>query len=119
MLYDILIFNNSTKKDYLFQGQEDTSGTKLYHRFENLDLSALPSGEYSSYVIRNDYSTGVTWDIQDVPLNSVLTYDGKHYVLRDLLPEITLLKLGTEATTDNNSYRAQNEEYAYRKRKEY
>lgn len=117
MKYDILIFNNSTKKDYLFQAQEDSSSNPLYHTFENLDLSALPSGEYTVYTIRNDYETAVTWEIQDVPLNSVLTYDGKHFKLVDLQPEITLLKLGVEATTDKSEYRAQNEEYTYRKRK--
>lgn len=119
MFYDILIFNNSTKKDYLFQGQEDISNNPLCHTFENLDLSDLPSGEYTVYVIRNDYGTAVTWSVCDVPLNSVLTYEGKQYKLDDLKPEITLSKLGTEATTDKSAYRAQNEEYAYRKRKEY
>lgn len=117
MLYDILIFNNSTKKDYLFQGQEDTSNSPLCHTFKDLDLSELPSGEYTVYVIRNDYSTGVSWDVKDVPLNSVLTYEDKQFKLADLLPEISLLKLGVEATIDKSSYRAQNEEYAYRKRK--
>ena len=117
MLYDILIFNNSTKKDYLFQGQEDTSNNPLCHTFENLDLSELPSGEYTVYVIRNDYSTGVTWEIKDVPLNSILRYEDKDFKLADLMPEISLLKLGVEATIDKSAYRAQNEEYAYRKRK--
>lgn len=117
MLYDILIFNNSTKKDYLFQGQEDISNNPLCHTFENLDLSALPSGEYTVYTIRNDYGTGVTWEVRDVPLNSVLTYDEKQFKLSDLLPEISLLKLGTEATTDKSVYKAKNEEYTYRKRK--
>lgn len=118
MLYDILIFNNSTKKDYLFQGQEDTSNSPLCHTFEDIDLSELPSGEYTVYVIRNDYSTGVTWQVSDVPLNSVLNYEGKEYFLKDLLPEICLLKIGTEATTDKSVYKAKNEEYTYRKRKD-
>ena len=117
MLYDILIFNNSTKKDYLFQGQEDTSNNPLCHTFENLDLSGLPSGEYTCYTIRNDYGTAVTWDIKDVPLNSVLTYEGKEFKLAALLPEISLLKLGVEETIDKSVYKAKNEEYAYRKRK--
>ena len=116
MLYDILIFNNSTKKPYLYQGQVDNSGNKLYHDF-NLDLSALPSGEYSVYTIRNDYSTAVTWEIVDVPLNSILTYEGAHFKLADLKPEITLLKLGTENTEDKSQYKAQDTEYQYRKRK--
>ena len=119
MIYDILIFNNSTKKDYLFQAETDYSDNKMYHSFKDLDLSDLPSGEYTTYVIRNDYGTAVTWSVCDVPLNSVLTYEGKQYKLDDLKPEITLLKLGTEAPTDKSAYRAQNEEYAYRKRKEY
>ena len=117
MKYDILIFNNSTKKDYLYQGQEDTSTSPLYHTFENLDLSGLPSGEYTVYTVRNEYGTAVTWNVQDVPLNSILTYEEKGYKLSVLKPEITLLKLGVEATSDNNEYRAKNDEYAYRKRK--
>ena len=117
MKYDILIFNNSAKKDYLYQGQEDTSTSPIYHTFENLDLSGLPSGEYTVYTVRNEYGTAVTWNVQDVPLNSILTYEEKGYKLSVLKPEITLLKLGVEATSDNNEYRAKNDEYTYRKRK--
>lgn len=116
MLYDILVFNNSTKKDYLFQGQVDTSNNKLYHTFENLDLSGLPSGEYTVYTVRNEYGSAVTWQVSDVPLNSILTYEGKQYKLSVLNPEINLLKLGTEATEDKSTYKAQNTEYVYRKR---
>lgn len=116
MLYDILIFNNSTKKDYLFQSQLDISNNGLYHTFENLDLSALPSGEYTVYTIRNDYGKAVEWQVSDVPLNSILTYDGKQFVLKDLLPEIGLLKIGTENTKDSSSYRKKDVEYYYRKK---
>lgn len=117
MKYDILIFNNSTKKDYLFQDQEDYSVSPLHHTFKDLDLSGLPSGEYTVYTIRNDYGSAVTWDIQDVPLNSVLTYEEIGYKLIDLKPEITLLKVGVEATIEQSEYRAKNDEYAYYKRK--
>ena len=117
MKYDILFFNNSTKKDYLFQEQVDTSSTPLYHTFNHLDLSELPSGEYTVYTVRNEYGREVTWSVQDVPLNSVLTYEGKDYLLSDLKPEITLIKIGMEETLDDNNYRAKNEEYTYRKRK--
>lgn len=116
MKYDILIFNNSTKKDYLFQDQQDSSATNLYHIFENLDLSGLPSGEYSYFTIRNDYGEDVKWQVSDVPLNSVLTYDGKEYFLKDLLPEIGLLKIGTENTKDSSSYRKKDVEYYYKKK---
>lgn len=117
MKYDILIFNNSTKKDYLFQNQEDSSNNGLYHVFSNLNLSGLPSGEYTTYVVRNDYGTAVTWTVSDVPLNSILTYEEKGYKLSVLNPEINLLKIGTEATEDKSSYKPQDVEYAYRKRK--
>lgn len=119
MIYDILIFNNSTKKDYLFQAETDYSDNNLYHSFRDLDLSELPSGEYTVYTIRNDYGTAVTWSVCDVPLNSILTYEGKQYKLYDLKPEITLMKVGTEATEDKSQYRSKDTEYAYRKRKEY
>lgn len=119
MIYDILIFNNSTKKDYLFQAETDYSDNKMYHSFRDLDLSELPSGEYTVYTIRNDYGTAVTWSVCDVPLNSILTYEGKQYKLYDLKPEITLMKVGTEATEDKSQYRSKDTEYTYRKRKEY
>lgn len=117
MKYDVLFFNNSTKKDYLFQEQVDTSSTPIYHTFNHVDLSGLPSGEYTVYTVRNVYGKAVTWTIQDVPLNSTLTYNGNDYILRDLKPEITLIKIGMEDTLDNSEYRAKNEEYTYRKRK--
>lgn len=116
MKYDILIFNNSTKKDYLYQGQEDASTSPLYHTFENLDLSGLPSGEYTVYTVRNEYGTEVKWEISDVPLNSILEYDSKQYLLRDLKPEINLMKIGTEATEDKSEYKKTDVFYQYRKR---
>ena len=116
MIYDILFFNNSTKKDYLFQEQEDTSNTNLYHTFENLDLSGLSSGEYTVYTVRNEYGTAVTWTVSDVPLNSILTLDEKGYKLVDLKPEINLLKIGVEATEDKSQYKPKNVEYYYRKK---
>ena len=118
MLYDILIFNNSTKKDYLFQGQEDTSNNPLCHTFENLDLSGLPSGEYTCYTIRNDYGKAVEWEISDIPLKSILKYEGKQYILKDLLPEIVLLKIGTENTKDDSTYKKTDVRYTYRKRRD-
>ena len=116
MKYDILIFNNSTKKDYLFQNQEDSSNNGLYHTFENLDLSELPSGEYNYFTIRNDYGEAVEWQVSDVPLNSILKYDGKEFLLKDLLPEIGLLKIGTENTKDSSSYKKKDVEYYYKKK---
>ena len=117
MTDDLLIFNNSEKTHVLFQGQVDSSNNKLYHTFENLDLSGLSSGEYTVYCVRNEFTTAVTWDVQDVPLNSILTYEEIGYKLSDLKPEISLMKIGTEATSDDSEYRAKNDEYAYRKRK--
>ena len=116
MKYDILLFNNSTKKDYLFQDQVDASNNGLYHTFLNLDLSGLPSGEYSVFTVRNEYGSAVTWTIGDVPLNSVLTYEGKQYKLSDLNPEINILKMGTDAIEDKSVYKPSNQEFYYRKR---
>ena len=116
MKYDILLFNNSTKKDYLFQEQEDSSNNGLYHKFENLDLSGLPSGEYTDYIIRNDYGESVRWHFTDVPLNDILTYEGKEYKLKDLLPEVGLMKIGTENTADTSTYKKKDVEFIYRKR---
>lgn len=116
MLYDILIFNNSTKKDYLFQSQLDISNNGLYHIFEDLDLSALPGGEYTVFTIRNDYGEDVKWQVSDVPLNSILTYDGNSYKLSVLNPEISLMKIGTENTKDNSSYKKKDVEYYYRRK---
>lgn len=115
MTYDILVYNNSTKAYNLWQGMEDKSNNKLYHTFD-LDLSSLSSGEYTAYIIRNDYGSEVVWTVSDVPLNSILEYEEKQYKLIDLKPEINLLKLGTEATTDKSTYKKKNVEYAYRKR---
>ena len=116
MLYDLYLYGNSRKDGTLFQELKDTSNNGLYHTFENLDLSEFPSGEYTYYTIRNDYGKDVEWQVSDVPLNSILTYDGKQYVLKDLLPEIGLLKIGTENTKDSSSYRKKDVEYYYRKK---
>ena len=118
MIYDIYLYNNSEKEGKLFQGIEDTSSNPLYHSFKDLDLSELASGEYTCYTIRNDYGEAVKWQVSDVPLNSVLTYEGKEYFLKDLLPEVNLLKIGTENTKDNSTYRKTDVGYTYRKRRD-
>ena len=114
-MYDLILFNNATKKAYLYTGLTD-SGEKLYYRFDNFHPGDIPTGEYTYALIFNEL-TGVTYTFKNSLLDTLLTVDGTSYRLGDLSPEIGLLKyLPTGAEEEPATYRDTNKEFYYRRK---
>lgn len=113
-MYDLILFNNATKKAYLYSGLED-SGEKPYYRFEDFDIGDVPGGEYNYALIWNEL-TGVTYTFKNAILDTIVSYDGQEYQLRDLNPELGLLRYVTEETGEQPTYRDTEKEYYYRKK---
>lgn len=111
--YDLVLFNNATKKAYVFTGLTDV-GTELYYDLNNFDPGDIPCGEYG-YALVFNILTGVEYTLKNSLLDTELTYNGTVYRLADLMPELGLLKyLGD--TEENTQYRDTEKEFYYRKK---
>lgn len=114
MGYDIILQNSATKREYLVSGLTD-SGNRLAYVFEDF---AMPEdaqfGEYYGALIWNG-RRDVTYEFKDVVLETILHTNEGDVRLRDLRPEVFLMRYGTvEAEA---VYRDNNTEYYYYGRK--
>lgn len=113
-MYDLILFNNATKKAYLYQGLEDT-GEKIYYEFDNFNIGEIPYGEYEYALIYNEL-TGVTYEFKNGLFETLIHYEGATYRLPDLNPELGLLKYAGEEKRED-TYRDTDREFFYRRRK--
>lgn len=112
-MYDLFLFNNATKKTYIYTGLEDT-GEKLYYEFDNFDPGDIPYGEYSYALIYNELA-GVEYTPRNALLETEVAWQGNVYRLRDLNPETGLLKYLNE-DTEEPAYRDTDKEFYYRRK---
>ena len=112
-MYDLILFNISTKKAYLYPKLEDT-GEKLYYEFDSFDIGDVPYGEYEYALIFNELS-GVTYEFKNGLLDTLEHYGDTIYHLGDLSPELGLLKYLGEEKSDV-SYRDTDKEFYYRRK---
>lgn len=114
-MYDLILFNNATKKSYAYTGLTDT-GEKLYYRFDNFDPGDIPSGEYSYALIFNELGI-LEYEFKNALLDTIIRFDGATYRLRDLAPELGLLKYLPEGDEQEApTYRDTEKEFYYRKK---
>ena len=114
-MYDLILFNNATKKAYLYSGLTDT-GEKLYYRFENFIIGDIPYGEYEYALIYNELK-GVEYTFKNTLLETLLEAYGITYRLADLSPELGLLKYLPEDNEEEAPvYRDTEKEYFYRRK---
>ena len=113
MVYDLILQNNATKREYLFKGLVD-KGNRLAHRFLDFDMPLdAPYGEYTGYLVY-DGRSDVEYDFKDVVLESVVSTAVGSVRLRDLKPEVFLLKyVGGETEQE---YRERDTRYYYYER---
>lgn len=119
-MYDLILYNNTTKDSVLYSGLTDKSENNLYYDFSGLDLD-LPLGEYTYFVLFNERED-VQYMFKDVPLNSILHTEDGDVLLRDLEPETGLLRITgcgceTNPLTKDTFYVDKNVSYQYYKRK--
>lgn len=112
-MYSIIFQNNASKQEYVVNGLRDT-GTPLAYVFENFQMpEGAQPGEYSGYLFFNG-RTDVEYELRDVVLDSILHTTVGDVLLRDLKPEIFLMRYG-EVTPDA-VYKTKDVEYYYRKK---
>lgn len=115
-LYDIIIQNAASKEVFVLSGLTPTVENGLYAQFEDVELpERATNGEYSYVFIQNRLS-GVTYtpktDLQD----TIVTYSGQSYTLRDLRPMTGLLRVGTVESKNEYQPKAKNKNYYYEKK---
>lgn len=114
-MYDLILFNNATKKAYVYPSLKDT-GEKLFYRFEDFNPGDIPYGEYQYALIFNELGI-LDYDFKNVLLDTLITFDGQTYQLRDLSPELGLLKYLPEGEDeDAPTYRDTQQEFYYRRK---
>lgn len=117
-MFDLIIQNNSTKKEYLYSGLNNQSNNSLYYDFSGLDLGDIPSGEYTYCLIYNERDD-VEYEFKDILLDTLVKTGDGNVLLRDLEPEIGLLRIAMSNQSIEASkpvYRENNTEFYYRKR---
>jgi hypothetical protein len=115
-MYDLILFNNATKKAYAYTSLDDT-GEDRYYRFENFEIGDIPYGEYSYALFFNELGV-LEYTFKNSLWGTTVTYDGQTYQLKDLSPEIGLLKYLPEGEDEEpqETYRDKDVEYYYRKK---
>lgn len=107
--------NNASKKEYVVNGLDD-KGNDLSYVFDNFSMPAgAQEGEYTCALFYNERED-VTYEIKDVLLNTKVHTDEGDCTLRDLLPEIFLMKYGN-GNKEVYVYRDTDVEYVYYQRK--
>lgn len=116
MGFDLILQNSATKKEYLVSGLVD-SGNYMAFIFEDFEMpDGAQPGEYYCAIIWNGRSD-VSYEFRDVLLDTVLHTEEGDVQLRDLRPEVFLMKYGTaqsEAEAETPVYvEDKNTEYYY------
>lgn len=116
-MFDLILQNNGTKQVKAIGGLSNASDNNLYYLFDNFEMPEdLQYGEYSYFLIRNDRDD-VEYEFRDVVLDSILHTDDGDVILRDLRPEIGLLKyIDESSTTATPTFRDTERDYYYRKK---
>lgn len=92
-MFDIILQNSASKKEYLVSGLKDTGNWQAYV-FEGFKMpDSAPFGEYYGALIWNGRDD-VEYDFRDVLLDTVLHTGEGDVLLRDLRPEIFVLRYG-------------------------
>lgn len=101
--YDVVLQNNASKEFFLLSGLEDVSLNHLYAEFDEVDIDA-PEGEYTYAMI--GAVEDAEWELKTPLLSSILHYNDKDVVLKDLHPAIGLLRIGhiTQENTYDTAY---------------
>lgn len=110
-MYDIILQNNASKQEWAVTGLTD-SGNAMAYVFENFSMPAdAPDGEYTGALIFNGRED-VQYEFNDVLLDTLVKTEEGDVRLRDLRPEIFLLRYGVPQ--EANVYRKENKNYYYK-----
>ena len=111
--YDLILFNNATKVSYFYTGKPDV-GNGMYYELADFEPNDLPYGEYSYALIFNALAD-VSYTAKNSLLDTEVTYNGTTYLLKDLNPELGLLKY-VDDSVDDTQYRDTDKTFYYKKK---
>lgn len=112
-IFDLILQNSASKKEWIVSGLTNTSETYRYYMFEDMEMPEdMPNGEYYYVLVRNA-RTDVEYTLKDDILDSVITTEEGEIKLRDIQPEVGILRYGDVST--KNTYRNKNTDFLYRK----
>ena len=110
MGYTLLLQNNGSKQEYIITGLTDT-GNFLAYVFDGFEMpDGAGQGEYTG-ILFYDGREDTEYQLSDVLLNTICRTGEGNVCVRDLRPEIFLLKYSTPE--DRNEYRQNNNDYVY------
>ena len=91
-MYDLILFNNSTRETTLKSGVENISTSHLYLQFDNVELD-LPDGEYTVVCFVNNRDD-VTYDFTIPILDSIAHTEEGDVQLKYLDPIVDIMRIG-------------------------
>lgn len=114
MGYTLILQHNATRREFIVTGLTDKSETNLAYVFENFDMPEdAQEGEYTG-VLFYDGRSDTRYELNDSLLDTLCRTGEGDVKVRDLRPEIFLLKYGVEPA--QGTYRKSDVDYVYYKK---
>lgn len=110
MGFTLLLQHSASKREWLIEGLSD-KGNHMAYVFEDFLMpEEAPDGEYYCALVWNGRED-VEWEIKDVPLDSIAHTSAGDVKLRDLRPEVFLMRYGIVESTAQ--FRDTDKQYYY------
>ena len=110
MGFSIFLQHNASKREWLIEGLSD-KGNPMAYVFKDFEFPEdLPNGEFTGALVWNGRDD-VEWEIKDVLLDTVAHTTVGDVKLRDLRPEIFLMRYGL--VSEKAQYRDTDKKYYY------
>lgn len=114
MGYTLILQHNATRREFLITGLTDAQETNLAYVFKNFDMpEEAQEGEYTG-VLFWDGRKDTEYELNDCLLDTLCRTGEGDVKVRDLRPEIFLLKYGAEP--EPQVYRKSDVDYVYYKK---
>ena len=110
MGFDLLIQHSASKREWVVSGLTDKGNTMAYVFKDFVMPEDAPEGEYYCVLVWNGRED-VEWDVKDVLLDSVARTSEGNVMLRNLRPEIFLMRYGVVESPAQ--YRDTDKQYYY------
>lgn len=114
MGYTLILQHNATRREWLITGLTDACETHLAYVFKDFDMpEGAQEGEYTG-VLFWDGRQDTQYELNDCLLDTVCHTEEGDVKVRDLRPEIFLMKYGAEPA--QGTYRKSDADYVYYKK---
>lgn len=113
MGFTLILQHSASKQEWLIEDLAD-NGNTLAYVFKGFEMPYdAPDGEYYACLVWNGRDD-VEWELKDVPLDSIAHTSVGDVILRDLRPEVFLMRYGIPEK--QAQYQDTDKQYYYYKR---